>query len=231
MTTFPNAFGGVRNGQEILRADHPWFFRIGLWARRARNEMLVIGIGIGVIEGIVDHERPLDLLEWNWLVPLAVVLIAAGAAFRIAAMGCVRKNERLETTGVYSLCRHPLYLGTILLYAGFCLLLNDDEFYYFGAAYFLGFYTLMILWEEAALRRQFPDAHAGYRGRTPVLLPVGRPIRGRFAWTQARRRGAIGLLIAVVVMIGSVEAMARLFRPGVLGGEAADPPFGWAPGR
>ncbi|MFM9996186.1 MAG: methyltransferase family protein [Phycisphaerales bacterium] len=209
-------------GQALLRLEHPWLFRLGQWTRRVRTEVLVVGVAIGVIEGIVERERPLDLFEWEWRLLLAGVLLAAGCVLRIAAIGCIRKNDELETRGVYSICRHPLYLGTILAYAAFCVLLDDAEFYWFGAAYFALFYTPTILWEEASLRRQYGEDFAAYARHTPALLPLGRFVPGRFAWSVAKRRGAVAMLVGVALSLISVQAMARLFRPGVWGGN--DPP-------
>lgn len=220
---------GLPAGQALLQEEHPRFSRLCAWIRRMRNELLAVGIGVALIEGIVEHERPIDLLEGSWLVSLALSMIAAGLVLRIAALGSVRKNEHLETTGVYSLCRHPLYLGTILIYFGFCVLMDDDEFFYFGAAYFPLCYTPMIAWEEASLRRQFPAEHSAYRRRTPVLLPVGRFARGRFEWSLARRRGAVGIVIGIVILLAGVEGLALVFGPDALGGSAPDAPAGWTP--
>lgn len=209
-------------GQDRLRRERPVLFRLGSWARRIRNEVLLIGVAVGLIEGVVEHERPLDFLEWSRAHSLAVALLAAGCLFRMAALGCLRKNDELETRGVYSICRHPLYLGTILAYAGFCVLLNDAEFYWFGAAYFALFYPPMILWEEASLRRHYGETFVAYTRRTPALLPLGRFVRGRFAWSVAMRRGVPALLLGMCVCLAGIELMARVFRPGVLGGN--DPP-------
>lgn len=192
------------------------------YLRYARNEVLVIGLGIGLAEGLLEHERPLDLFEPTWLLALGLCLIGVGVSFRVAALGCIRKNEQLEAAGVYSLCRHPLYLGTMLAYTGFCILLDDAEFWYFGAAYFGVFYTVLIRGEEAYLSRAHPEEHARYRRSTPLLLPLGTFRPGRFAWSRARQRGALGLIAAVLMMLGAVEVMARCFRPEAMGGN--DPP-------
>ena len=53
----------------------------------------------------------------------AAVLMLAGLAVRSWASGTLRKGKGLTTWGPYRLCRHPLYLGTMLLITGFVLLL------------------------------------------------------------------------------------------------------------
>src|SRR5690348_14098960 len=49
----------------------------------------------------------------------AVVLILSGLAVRSWAAGTLRKGKDLTTDGIYHLCRHPLYLGSILILSGF----------------------------------------------------------------------------------------------------------------
>jgi protein-S-isoprenylcysteine O-methyltransferase Ste14 len=196
--------------------------RLARWILRGRNEVFFIGVSICVIEGILEHERPLDLLVVGWQQVLAVLLIMSGVGLRIGALGCIRGSETLESRGVYSLCRHPRYLGTVVAYVGFCFLMNDDEFWYFGLGYFAVFYTVLIWREDAKLRAKYPAECEAYQRRTPLLLPVGRPMRGCFAWSQARQRGGLKLILGVLSLLVGVELMNQVFRPGILG--ANDPP-------
>src|SRR5207244_4469684 len=93
------------------------------------------------IEGLIENEIPFNLDHPNAWVIAGLMLILAGVAFRLAAYGCIKKHEVLATSGVYSLCRHPLYLGSILLTMGFCCLLDDAENFVLAILYFTMFYS------------------------------------------------------------------------------------------
>lgn len=45
----------------------------------------------------------------------AVAVVLLGVGIRSWAAGTIRKNSELATSGAYSLCRHPLYLGSFLM--------------------------------------------------------------------------------------------------------------------
>ena len=52
-------------------------------------------------------------------IALGLVPIAIGEGIRLWATGHLHKNDALTVTGVYAYVRHPLYLGTLLIAAGF----------------------------------------------------------------------------------------------------------------
>ncbi|MBI1827736.1 MAG: isoprenylcysteine carboxylmethyltransferase family protein [Planctomycetes bacterium] len=176
-------------------AAHPRYFKAAILAKKARAKVALILMLYCLGEGICNWEPPLDLLHPNWLVVMGLMLMAIGAGIRIAAHGQLRKKQELATDGVYSICRHPLYLGSILMALGFCILFNDSANYAFAGAYFLLFYPLTMVWEEFRLAERYGEAHAAYRATTPLLLPLGRFRGGEFLWAQALRNGGSTLLV------------------------------------
>lgn len=189
--------------------DHPRAFAIARLLKKSRTKVGLLVAAWCIGEGIYSGERPYSLEQLNIYVAIGLILIAAGVAFRIAALGCIRKKEVLATEGVYSLCRHPLYLGSILLAYGFCVLLADFGNYVWVTAYFAIYYPVTILWEEERLTERYPDAYGQYRATTPRLLPFGAFRKGVFAWKTAFAQGASHLFIVVAIMLAGVELMAR----------------------
>jgi len=53
---------------------------------------------------------------------IGLILILIGEAVRIWAAGHLQKNEVLTVSGPYSYVKNPLYIGSILITAGFCIL-------------------------------------------------------------------------------------------------------------
>jgi protein-S-isoprenylcysteine O-methyltransferase Ste14 len=191
------------------RGEHPRLFQVMVLFKKLRTKVGLAAAAWCLAEGLLFDEVPFDLVRPNLWVVLGLMLIAAGVALRLAAYGNLRKKDVLATTGVYSLCRHPLYLGSILLTYGFCLLLDDVENYLFATVYFLVFYPLTIIWEEARLVERYGAAHEQYRHETPLLIPRGRFHAGGFGCVRALRAGGVALLVVTVLLLAGVEVMAK----------------------
>jgi protein-S-isoprenylcysteine O-methyltransferase Ste14 len=130
-------------------------------------------------------------LFYIWLAKPTAASILAGAVFvipglalRALASGHVQKNEQLTTSGPYAYTRNPLYLGSLILAAGFALAARS--WWIAGAlvVFFVAIYIPVIRGEEAFLRQRFPQ-YEEYARSVPSLLPrlsrYGNP-SGMFSW-------------------------------------------------
>jgi|SRR5579872_2797758 len=100
----------------------------------------------------------------------SVLLVLPGLWLRGYAAGYVKKNRELTQTGPYARVRNPLYLGSILIAAGFALALLSWIVALALTAMFLIIYVPVIASEERFLRGAFPDFEA-YCRRVPRLVP------------------------------------------------------------
>ncbi|HPD32426.1 MAG TPA: isoprenylcysteine carboxylmethyltransferase family protein [Phycisphaerae bacterium] len=189
--------------------NHPRWFALIVGTKRLRTKAGLLLVGFGLGEGVYNHEVPFDLDRPNAWVFVGLAMVLAGVAFRFAALGSLRKKEELATTGVYSLCRHPLYLGSVLMAYGFCCLLNDSKLFLIASAYFILFYGLTIAWEEIRLAQRYGDAYHRYANETPLILPVGRPCRGQFGLATALRNGGAALIAVTTILLAAIESMAE----------------------
>ena len=103
-------------------------------------------------------------------IALSVLLVLPGLWLRAYASGYVKKNRELTQTGPYAYTRNPLYLGSILIAAGFAVALLSWPVASMMAAMFLIIYVPVIASEERFLRSTFPD-FAAYCQRVPRLIP------------------------------------------------------------
>src|SRR5579859_7087970 len=103
-------------------------------------------------------------------VALSLILVLPGLWLRGYAAGYVKKNRELTQTGPYAYTRNPLYLGSILIAAGFAVALLSWAVAAMLAAMFLIVYVPVIASEERFLRATFPDFD-DYCRRVPRLLP------------------------------------------------------------
>jgi protein-S-isoprenylcysteine O-methyltransferase Ste14 len=123
--------------------------------------------------------RPLSPAPaWSW-VGLALALLGEG--IRVASVGFAGsgtsgresflKADSLNTSGLYSLARNPLYWGNMLIFAGLLTVFANP----FALALFVVFlflqYHFIVLAEESFLREQHGPAYENYCRRIRRWLP------------------------------------------------------------
>lgn len=203
---------------QAFRDKHPQWLKWIIVMKTARTKvgiaLIVLCVGAGVWQG----RMPYHLHEANRWVFLGLCFIFAGLGLRFAAYGNIRKKERLATTGVYSLCRHPLYLGSIFLVYGFCFLLHDASSFVVATVYFLLFYPITIAWEEVRLAERYGETHAEYAGHVPLLLPVGRFQSGEFQLGKALSKGGARLMGCTIGLLALVEVFVEAVQHGLVPG-------------
>lgn len=110
---------------------------------------------------------------------LAWVAFVAGAGLRFWATLYIgaRKSDEVVSEGPYSLCRHPLYLGSVLLVLSGALFLKSVVFA--GAMAVLA--TVYLMWtvpaEEEFLEARLGEPYREYRQRVNRLWPSFRHFR------------------------------------------------------
>jgi protein-S-isoprenylcysteine O-methyltransferase Ste14 len=125
-------------------------------------------------------------IAYFWLARPSWISIAIGGAvaivgvvIRASASGHVKKNEELTITGLYAHTRNPLYLGSIVIAAGFAIAAESWWIVAILIVMFVAIYVPVIRGEEAFLRATFPGQFDDYCRRVPRLVP--RLTRARFA--------------------------------------------------
>ncbi|MES1241952.1 MAG: isoprenylcysteine carboxylmethyltransferase family protein [Acidobacteriota bacterium] len=101
-----------------------------------------------------------------------VLLAVTGFCGRLWCLSYVagRKKRVLVTAGPYSLCRHPLYLFSLIGGLGLCLCTRTLSAAVLFALAFAVYYPRAIRGEEAFLSDNFPD-YEEYRRRVPRFVP------------------------------------------------------------
>ena len=124
---------------------------------------------------------PLDAGRFNpWLNLFGFLIALAGAATRFVAVGFAKpftsgrenflKAENLNTGGLYSIVRNPLYVGNFLVYNGVLIAYASPAALALFNAFFIANYYFIILSEENYLEKQFGEVYNEYRRAVPKVL-------------------------------------------------------------
>jgi protein-S-isoprenylcysteine O-methyltransferase Ste14 len=151
-----------------------------------------------------------------WLAHPTAISIVAGAGvaavglgLRAWASGHVSKAAEITQSGPYAYTRNPLYLGSIIIGAGFALAALNPWIAIGMLAMFLAVYIPVIRWEEAWLRAHL-DGFDEYAARVPRLFPRLTPAGAPGAFSRERYRkhreynallGAVAMLVALVIKL------------------------------
>jgi len=160
-------------------AGPDWITR---WQRVARRIRVPLGFAVAALYVFELLRQPPEPPAIAW----SLALVVPGVWLRGYASGYVKKNQELTTTGPYAHVRNPLYLGSILIAAGFAVALESWAVGAALAVMFVAIYVPVIASEERFLRATFP-AFEDYCRRVPRLLPrlsaarmPGQDREGRF---------------------------------------------------
>ena len=147
---------------------------------------------------------------WSLAAGSAVALIGVG--IRAVASGHVKKNEELAMTGPYAYTRNPLYLGSIVIAAGFALAALRWEIALGLLILFAAIYIPVIRGEEQFLHAHFAG-YAEYCRQVPRLLPRLTAAKGgdvgfsRELYWKHREYNALVGTVAVIAVLGFKLAM------------------------
>jgi protein-S-isoprenylcysteine O-methyltransferase Ste14 len=153
-------------------------WRSGLTIRLALFAIIFVAVSLA------SRSPELRALQWAELrsLPMAVsgaVIATLGAILAFTARAVIGRNwgspatrktdTQLVTGGPYSLIRHPIYSGVLLMMIGTAIGLTPVWWLVAAAAgtYFISSARA----EERFMTERFPDLYPAYRARTKMLVP------------------------------------------------------------
>jgi protein-S-isoprenylcysteine O-methyltransferase Ste14 len=193
-----------------------------LFQRRSWLPLLLYPLAIGTMYAYPDETaRFITSNTWG-LICLGVSLLGLGVrAFTIGytPQGTSGRNtehqvaESLNQTGMYSVVRHPLYLGNFLMWLGLFMFIGIWWFVAICCLVYWLYYERIMYAEEEFLRRQYGAQYERWASRTPAFLPrlsgwVPAPLSFSFKNVLKREyNGLFAIVISFVVLVG----LSRLF--------------------
>jgi len=181
--------------REEFEASGQWLFR---W--RGYLPLLII---ILILLGLPGY-RPLagnPTAERAWQVGCLLVAFF-GQLIRAFVVGHAPRNtsgrnataqraDSLNTTGAYSLVRHPLYVGNFFIYLGVVSFTHSPALIAISLLLYALHYERIMFAEEAYLRGKFGEPFEQWAARTPAVFPAfshWRPADLPFSLSNVLRR-------------------------------------------
>jgi len=156
------------------------------------------------------------LAQPSWLsIAIGGGVAILGVIIRAMASGHVKKNEELTTTGPYAYTRNPLYLGSIVIAAGFAIAARSWWIVAILIGMFVVIYVPVIRGEEAFLRNAFREQFDDYCDKVPRLLPrLTRAYAGYGSFSSAlyRKHREYNAALGTAAMLAALVAKLVWFR-------------------
>ena len=123
---------------------------------------------------------------WQIVVAIVSVLVSlAGIVVRAYTIGTTphgtsgRNTDKqvaksLNTKGIYSVVRHPLYLGNYLMWLGLLLFIGNVPFLVCVSLVYWLYYERIMFAEERFLEREFGQAYLDWSVTVPAFCPKWR---------------------------------------------------------
>jgi lipid A Kdo2 1-phosphate O-methyltransferase len=79
--------------------------------------------------------------------------------------------ETLNQTGIYSLIRHPLYVGNFFMFLGIILFVRSLSLTIIFTLFYWMYYERIMFTEEQFLRHKFGPKYQQWADKTPAIIP------------------------------------------------------------
>lgn len=167
----------------------------------------------------------------HWYHWLCLGVATLGQLIRIYIVGYTPANtsgrntkkqiaDELNTTGIYSMLRHPLYFGNFFMWLGLIMLtLNLWFILCFCLAYWI-YYERIMFAEEQFLRGKFKEAYLEWAEKVPPFIPKVKNYQKpkyNFCWKKVLKKEkngvfALFLLFLIPEQIIEFDVYGTLFQ-------------------
>jgi protein-S-isoprenylcysteine O-methyltransferase Ste14 len=194
-----------------------------LFKRRGFIPLVLIVLAIPTIY-FTDYDE-LDERIVKWINRFSFFVSAAGFVIRAYTIGTTPRGtsgrntetqvaEQLNTSGIYSVVRHPLYLGNYLMWIGIVLFTKNFSFAVIVSLLYWIYYERIMFAEERFLEKKFGDVYLQWSLKVAAFIPRIQQFRKsevQFSLKSVLRREYSGVLATVFGFV-YVEMLIEYFR-------------------
>ena len=197
------------------------FEKQGNWLFRYRGVLPLIPLVIGILLYIRTELYPETfILEGTayeiYYETFALLISLFGLFIRIYTVGYTPGNtsgrntaegqvaESLNTTGMYSMVRHPLYLGNFFMWLGPAMLTGNLWFLIIFCLFYWIYYERIMFAEEQFLRKKFQSRFTDWAANVPAFFPRLRNFEKPllpFSWKKVLKKEKNGFTAVFLVFL------------------------------
>jgi len=157
------------------------FENSGNWLFKRRSWLPLFLVIAGIVMMFLGNRQAILFDLRDEMIFLSISIF--GEIIRIFTVGFAPKNtsgrntvdgqiaDELNLTGLYSIVRHPLYVGNFFMWLGPVLFLRSVWFTVVFALVFWLYYERIMFAEEQFLRRKFGDAYDKWSAKVSAFIP------------------------------------------------------------
>ena len=148
-----------------------FFFLFGIWVSPQPRFVIPILQDILLPVPVINFSIP--LIHLIIFVPIIIIVLwisLKGVSEVTLKVAETHRAEKIITTGIYSIIRHPQNLGALLAHIGISILLS--AWYSLLLTPLLLIYIYLISWkEEKELVKEFGSDYEEYQKQVPMFIP------------------------------------------------------------
>jgi len=200
-------FSAIIKYNTVLKNE---FKQQGDFLFRYRGQLPFIILAAGLVVFVILNTKALDGGQkftegYYWFICLGVSVL--GQIVRIITVGRTPANtsgrnihdqvaDVVNTTGIYSVVRHPLYLGNFLMWLGLAMLTKNIWFIITFILVFWIYYERIMYAEESFLHNKFGQIYENWASETPAFIPSFRNHKKSslsFSWKKILKKEKNGI--------------------------------------
>jgi protein-S-isoprenylcysteine O-methyltransferase Ste14 len=153
----------------------------GHWLFRHRSHLPLLMLPWLALLVWLNPERIPAMRDSGWIM-ICLAVAASGLLLRCLTVGCAASGtsgrntkcqvaDELNTTGMYSIVRNPLYVGNYLMLLAPVLFVRSPWAVVVFTLVFWLYYERIVIAEESFLRERYGKSYQDFAARVPVFLP------------------------------------------------------------
>ncbi len=186
-----------------------------LFKYRGNLPLIIVFVGLLVFVWNRIYGSGEEIIAYSVVEYCSLFISLVGLGIRVYTVGHTPANtsgrntregqlaDELNTSGIYSAVRHPLYLGNFFMWLGAALLTENGWFVVSFVLLYWVYYERIMYAEEQFLRRKFGTVYTDWAVETPAFIPSFKNFkkpRYSFSWKKILKKEKNGMLAIFVLL-------------------------------